>query len=601
MNADSKINKTPIYFHGFSFVLETEELFKGKQPIPLQPLAGKLLGLLVKNKNALLTREVIQNHLWPETLVDYDYRINALVKDVRKALGDPQDAPKFIETIPKKGYRFKASASNGNETSAPLYRPFYNPAIFGGFLVIGALFFFAMNYFQSKEQPVLLILPVQSIEDNAAIPFLADNLTNQLISKTSLAGQGSLAVIARTSAMKFKNSDLTAGEMARVFGADYVLEVSLSQTPDRVMVTSALIDPKTDQQIWSNAFERANNNLVALDQEIVGAVLAKLDIPGIRKFAAPPARYIPGEAAYKAYLTGLYLINQPDDEEKQKSLPFFLEAIENEPGFALPYYQMARLLSVQKAPRGEILKSLNRALSLDSNLADAYYLRAFIHLFDNWDWQAAEVDFLKALKIEPTRARFSVGYSYFLGTLGRSEEARDIAEKTFLLDPLSGVVNSDLGWIYLRLQDYDQAILQGNRLLEISPGSSNAFDILLIAHRAKGDFENAGNVALRILESEGASEDLKTALRSLSGEEQIKAMFNWRLEHNSPSLDDGNYNSFIALSYVGLGNLEKALDFFEKALENRERFLVNFMVDPRLEPLRNHPIYLEIVAKIGRP
>ncbi|MHA1544254.1 MAG: winged helix-turn-helix domain-containing protein [Alphaproteobacteria bacterium] len=601
MSANSNLNKTPIYFHGFRFVLETEELFKGKKVIPLQPLAGKLLALLIRNPNRLLTREVIQNHLWPETLVDYDTRINALVKDVRKALGDTQGAPKFIETIPKKGYRFKAATNNGNGLGSTHFIPFNKPALIGALLVIAALFFFAMDFFQSKEQPVLLILPVQSLSSDPAIPFLADNLTNQLIAKTSLAGQGSLAVIARTSAMKFKNSDLTAGEMARVFGADYVLEVSLSQTPDRVMVTSALIDPKTDQQIWSNAFEKPNDDLYALDQEIVGAVMTRLDIPKTKKIAASPARYIPSEAAYKAYLEGLYLINQPDEAEKQKSLEFFKEAISHDPGFALAHYQIARLFRLLDRPWEEIIQSNERALTLDDNLADAYYLRAFYHLFDKWDWPAAEADFLKALEIEPTRARFRVGYSYFLGTLGRSAEARKIAEKTFLIDPFSPVVNSDLGWIYLRLEDYGEAILQADRLLEISPQNRNAFEILLVAYRAKNDIKNAGNVALRILENEGASEDLVTTLRALSGEEQISAMFEWRLGFNPPPLEDGNYNSFIALSYAGLGEVDMALDFFEKALQNKENFMVNFMVDPRLNPLRAHPRYLEIVEKIGRP
>jgi TolB-like protein/Tfp pilus assembly protein PilF len=507
----------------------------------------ELLFLLVERRGELVTREEVADRLWGATIfVDIDQSINTAVRKIRMVLRDDPDKPRFIETVVGKGYRFAARvAVNGEATvsatvglpalpqparagqsgaiaAAPAQRIHRRPPVImllagiGAVLAILASGWVAIHVRNtgSSTHPgikSLVVLPVKNLSGDPAQEYLADGMTEALVSR--LSGIHDLRVISRTSSMRLKNSDLSVPEIAKTLQVDVVVEGSVIREGNRIRVTAQLIHGSTDEHFWSQTYDRDLPDVLALQSDVAQAIARKVEVTvsGKEEQRLAASHSVLPEA-YESYLKGRSLLDTSNTRAGfERSIQYFEEAIRKDPAFAPAYIGLASghsdlgTVVVGGDPRLErpkVVSAARKALELDPNLVETHLLLAEIAQ-EQWRWAEAEAEYQHAFELAPNDSDVYGGLADWLLSQGRTAEAVASAERAHELDRF-GYTTRGVAWILFQSRRYDDAIRELRSLLGVHPNDAGALWLLGFTLVVKGQaneavplLEKAANLADR--------------------------------------------------------------------------------------------------------
>jgi TolB-like protein/DNA-binding winged helix-turn-helix (wHTH) protein/Flp pilus assembly protein TadD len=625
-------------FGVFEADLRTGELTKHGKRLSLQEQPFRLLALLLEKPGELVTREELRGRLWPQTIVDFDHGLNKAISKIREALGDSAENPRFIETVARRGYRFLAEVAVVHDEQAatvtgglamhgdpgPLRliyagtsprRPFRALAwrLFGfGFLLVLAISLSWNLYPWRHSQPAirsLAVLPLENLSGDASQDYFADGMTDELI--TDLGQISALRVISRTSVMTYKGVRKPLVQIAGELNVDAVVEGSILRSGERVRITAQLIQLPADKHLWAQSYEGDIRDVLTLQNKVARAIAEQIRATLNRQeqAALEDAKAVNPEA-YQAYLKGRYFLNKRTGDGLRKAIEYFNSAIETDPTYAEAYSGLADAYALSGdwkygvlSPQDAFPKTraaATKALALDDSLGEAHASLAFALDLYGWDWEAAETEYKKAIKLKPSYATAHQWYSWHLFMMGRNSEGMLELKKAESLDPLSLIIGADLADALCVAHLYDEATQQSKKTLEMDPNFAVGRYELGQALEQKYMYDEAIAEFQRAIELSGHSGAFDSNLAhayAVSGrkEEAIKMVKDLEArDDQNPSI-----GADIALIYVGLGDQDQAMIWLNKAYE--ARFKASILLRPAFDPLRSNARFKDLRRRIGLP
>src|SRR5262252_142116 len=514
---DKTIDKTFYRFGAFKLNAQTGELSNDGEKLQIRDQPLKLLLAMLEQPGELVTREVLVRRLWPDgTFVDFDRGLNKAVLHLREALGDSAEHPQFIETLPRKGYRFVAPVTQDlPEVSTPSINPIPERdsgprfriwaaavvAVTLAAIVIVANVGDARDWISHRMHPTsqisaLAVIPLENLSGSPNEEYFADGVTDELI--TNLAKISQARVVSRTSVMHYKGSRKTLKQIAQELNVDAVVEGTVQRSGDRVRITAQLIQTATDSHLWAESYEEDLGGILELQRNVATDIARQVDtiIKPLRS-----TRPI-NPAAYVAYLKGRYEFYRYTKEGWQKAIEYFNEAIQGDPGFAPAHVGLAasylagvgwEALPPEELPKGKA--AAKKALDLDDQLPSAHFVMGVAHTGE-WRWQDAEREFQRGLELDPNDPLGRQWYSNYLLTMGRFQEAINEQELAHAADPFSPLINANLAKAYYYARQFDHAIAQAQETLKLDPKYHAAFMFLERSYRHQGMPDLAVNARL---------------------------------------------------------------------------------------------------------
>jgi TolB-like protein/DNA-binding winged helix-turn-helix (wHTH) protein/Tfp pilus assembly protein PilF len=622
-----------IRFEDFELDPGSFELRRAGRLVKLERIPLQLLFLLAENRDRLVTREEILLAIWgKDVFVDADNSINTAVRKARQALKDDPEDSRFLRTIPGKGYRFSAmvtSAAPPSPVVADLRTGQRSQKRLPKWLVLAALVLVALIttglILRSRltkppktitKRAMLVVLPFLNLSADQREDYFADGMTEELITQLGSLDPQHLGVIARTSSMQYKGAKKGAAQVARELGVDYLLEGSVRRSDQRVRVTAQLIQASDQTHLWAADFDRDLSEVLKLQSDIALAISSKIQLT-----LSPPARARLAEvpslnaAAYESYLQGLHDWDLRTKPAVERAVAEFQQAIALDPNYAPAQAALARAYSLapvvgamspmESMPKAR--EAAQRAISLDPSLAAGHSTLGFVLAHYDFDWPAAEREYLRALDLNPNDAYAHLFYSNsYLSPLGRHAEAIDEMQKAVAIDPFSAPVQSFLGRTYIWAGQYDQAIAQFRKCAEMFPGFAINQERLAQLYALRGRFEEAiaEDTKARLLagEDQGTALQKEAALRHAWTTSGSQGYWKQLLEFTQlPVNPPEAYNSPFgtAILYSQLGEKSKALDSLEKAYGERSLSMTELAIEPSFDPLRPDPRFQSLLRRVA--
>jgi TolB-like protein/DNA-binding winged helix-turn-helix (wHTH) protein/Tfp pilus assembly protein PilF len=613
-----------VRFGLFEADLAAGELRRQGTKVRLSAQPFEVLAMLLARPGDVVTREDLRQRLWPaDTYVDFDHGLNAAVNKLREALGDSAEAPRYVETLPRRGYRFIApvngdvavAASVEPLTERPRRRRSPSWLMAAGLLGLAALAGVLAQRRLTQRSPSVpppirsvAVLPFVNLTPDAAEDYLAAVMTDALIS--DLAQIGSLRVISRTSVMQFKDTRRPLPEIGRTLDVDAIVEGTVLRSGERVLVSAKLVRASSDESLWAQKFERPVGDVLKLQAELADAIARQ-----VRREVAdgavgtPPARWVNPDA-YELYLTGRYYQDKQLGWATEKAVPLFERAIAKDPNFAHAYVGLAESLIYGYPPRDTMPRAKAaalRAIELDATLAEAHAALGTAQTFWDRDWTAAEGSFKRAIELEPSSSQAHHRYSQLLGALGRRQEALAHSRRALELDPLSSAIGHTLGRLLYFARDYPAAIAQYRRTLELDPQSYWAHMFLAVALEQTGAYREAATewtqahtVALAGRDpTRPIPEEVARVLAQAGSPEGYRALLRKRVEWEEKSVKGPVGSSAIAILHARLGEKEAAFRWLERSFESHTRDLIYLKVEPAYDSLRDDPRFDALLRRVG--
>jgi TolB-like protein len=575
----------PLRFESFELDVRSRELRKGKERIRLQEQPFEILRLMLEHPGDVVTREELARRLWPDgTFVDFEHSLNAAVKRLRAALGDDADNPRFVETLPRRGYRFIASLG-GATLAMPPATPDYTPAT-------------------PDYKARLAVLPFANLSGDASQEYFSDGLTEEMILQLGRLGRGRIGVISRSSSGLFKGTARRAREIGEILRADYLLEGSVRREADRVRITAQLVDASSESHLWTDVYERNLTDCITVQAEVAARIAQSL---AIELLPEQPVRASHDASAYQTYLKGRYYWNLPGDQGFEQAVVYFGQACASDPNFAAAYADLARTHTARAeyynlTPRTslEIARPFaERALALDPHLSHAHGAVANIRAMLDWDWEGAEAGLRQAIALNPSSDGAHRWYGLLLAGLGRSTEAVRESQRARELDPLCLVVGTSAAWTQYMAGDYDASIDTCRNVMDMKPHFTPASRVLGAALIQMG--RPAEGVAE--LEAAAANAPADPVLlawlahaKALRGECGVARTILEALDRLRPKQFVPAYH--LALAHLGLGETDQAFELLDQACEERDPALINLAGDPRFDPARNDPRFAALLSRL---
>jgi TolB-like protein/DNA-binding winged helix-turn-helix (wHTH) protein len=597
-------------FGAFAVDARTGELTNAGQRTPLRDQPLQLLLALLERPGELVTREELTRRLWPaDTFVDFDRGLNKAMNHLREALSDSADHPQFIETLPRKGYRFIAPVRpEAEDIEPPVDGAPPTRSRSRWWLATTAAFIAAIGVAIAVEvggvrrwiggRPAaashiasLAVIPLDNLSGDPEQQYFADGMTDALI--TDLAKMGSLRITSRTSVMRYKQTKRTIKDIGRELDVDAVVEGTVTRAGSRVRITAQLIQVSTDMHLWAETYERDVSEVLELQREVATDIARRIDVV-VRPLDRP--RIVQPEA-YGLYLKGRYAFYQYTSQGWQRAIEHFTRAIERDPTFASAYSGLADTYVVAGAydaiPADEALTrgkaAAAKALELDEGLAGAHYALATAHTWYDWDWQNAEREFRRALELDPNDALGRNWHGGYLSLRRRHQDAIAEHERARDLDPLSLIVNANLARALYWARRYDEAITQARRTLELDPRFGIALFWLEGSLRHQGLLKEAVALRQRVSTPERAQVIARTFERD---------GFPALLRECGAAYRDSGSLVIAARCYAQSGDTGQALALLEACSLRRCSALVNTMVEPDFDVLRPEPRFQQVLRKV---
>lgn len=564
--------------------------------------------------------------VWAESFVE-EGSLTSHVSLLRKTLGESEQGTVYIETIPKRGYRFlcpvrmveQAELSGTSESSKHKFFPRKSIAWWwtaAGITIVLALgILLVWNGYRQKPSSteirvMLVVLPVQNLTGDAARDYLSDGLTDEIIAQLARFNPSRLGVIARTSSFAYKNTNKTVGEIGRDLGVDYVLESSLRNLGDQMRINSQLIRVRDQTPVWSARYDQGLRELFTLQEEVPQGIALKIGVElasGSEGKTVGPRTLSPD--AYLAYLEGLYYWNKRSPEALERAIVHFKQAIELDPGYALAHVGLANAYASQcliadVRPEEVFPKAREaslKALALDGALAEAHTSLAYVKFWYEWDWAGAEEEFKKAINLNPGYPTAHQWYGEYLRLMGREEEAIAEGKKALELDPLSLIINMEAGLPYYFEGRYDEAMKYFQKTVEMDPNFGLVYCEIGWVYEQQGKYQEAIATLRKALRLDDSSFIL-SALGHTYGVAGQKAAAEKVLKQLRKRVQLRRAAPFsLAVVLVALHENEAALDVLEKAYGDRYWGMVWLKMGPSLSTLQTEPRYAQLMRKMRFP
>jgi adenylate cyclase len=571
-----------VRFGIFELDLQTGELRKSGVLLRLPPQPFKVLALLTSRPSQLVTREEIRDQIWgTDTFVDFEHGLNFVIKKIRDALGDDPETPRYIETLPQRGYRFIASvdgvpASSTSQTSI-------------------------------RRIASVAVLPFINLNADPDNEFFADGITEDVIAH--LTKIRSLKVISRTSVMAFKKRDRGLREIGKRLGASTLLEGSVRRSGNRVRIIAQLVDGATDEHIWAETYDRDLTDIFAIQTDvalnIANALRAELSHDERARVGRRPTYDL---EAYELYLRGRNSLNQFTEEGCRRGLIDFDAAIARDPNFALAWASIAEAHaemcidgSLNRSPEESIRlakTAATRALELDNELGEVHGISGLIQFAFDFDWRGAERSFLKAIELSPGSAQVHEHYSWLCTSLERYDDALREVRRARELDPI--LMPTDVATTLLRAGRIEEALDEARRSVQDEPGLPRCHSILgwaLIFHG-----ETAAGIAS--LEQAVAISPGTTLFLSQLGQACARTGDVKRARIILQQLHDRSTREFVspyhfAYIHAGLGEADTAIDYLERAFEQRSGAVYGIKGSFLFDNLRTHPRFVSLLERMN--
>jgi len=618
-----------VRFGLFEVDVQAGELRKRGVKIPLQGIPVQILSILLESPGRTVTREELRTRLWPaDTFVDFDHSLHNAIARLREALGESANNPHFIETLPRRGYRFIGTIDSASTPQAiePRLAPrrasrlVFLLGIIAIVALLAALVGLNVPNVRSRlfgealsaHIDSIAVLPLKNLSDDREQDYFADGMTEALI--TDLGKISALRVISRTSVMRYKDTKKPLPEIARELQVGALVEGTLAWSGDRLRITANLVQASPERHLWAETYERDLRDVITLQNDVARTIAQQIEVKltpeeHARLSASPTV----DPEAYKLYIKGRYFWVKRNLESFERAMDYFQQAINRDPGYAAPYSGLADCYAlfgssfdvgglapneVQPKAKAAALK----ALELDSSLSDAHNSVAYVKLTYDWDWQGAESEFRRSLELNPGYAHGHHWYAHLLLSSGRRDEALTESNRALEIDPVSPIINLHLGWHFLYTKQYDRALEQLAKTLELDPNYALAHWYSGLAYEQKKVYADA-------LREMGKAKDLlpgNLAVQSdighvyaVSGDQANAKRVIVELKTESGHRYVNQYE--LALTYAGLGQNEHAFESLESAYREHSDQLIYLKVDPRLDSIRSDPRFTSLVRRVGIP
>ena len=620
--------------------MDSREIFKFGTRLKLRPQAFQLLTVFLERAGSVATREELRELLWPaETFVDFEHSLNTAINELRRVLSDSASAPRYIETLPKLGYRLivpvervEPAAQNESVPQTPpaMAPPTARPeprwkirlaapqfAWLAAAAALIALIVGAGAYWRTPRSSEasgrrirVAVLPFENLIGDPAQDYLTDGLTEEMISQLGRASPQPLEVIARTSMMQYKHTRKRVENIGRELDAEYILEGSVRREKDRLRISAQLIRTAGEARVWTHEYDRELSDLFTLETEITREISDDILLAlGDRR--ARQNKTISSEprqsAAYDLYFKGLYFWNKRNAEDFWRAIDYFQQAIDKDPSYAAAYAGIADCYALVGGYSGEsraeyMLKARAaalRALQLDPNLPEAHTALAVVIQNYDRDWQTSGNEYRRAIELNPSYATAHHWYAEHLGYLGRFEEAFRESERARQLDPLSLIIAADHGILLLYSRQYDRALEMCRSVMDMDPTFSRAGSCLFRVYKAKGMLPEVRAWLEPQQFSAGQpwfwSESAYLYGR-LGAEQRARRALNTALENYSPGATDP---AVLVSAYLGLGDKDQAFTWLEKAYAEHSNAMTMLRVDPIYDPLRDDARFQNLLRRAG--
>ncbi len=638
------LRRPPIVRFGtYEVALHSGELRKAGVKIRVQQQPMKLLETLLERPGEVVTREELRGRIWAnESFGDFDQAVNIAIAKLRGALGDSAENPRYIETLPKRGYRFIAEVTvvdtdvptkspestagdrRGAEPEHQLQdaeltvtsklRLWPTRRVIVVLTLVLSLLILAVWLFHSHGPPPtgirsLAVLPLDNLSGDPTQDYFADGMTDELI--TDLAQIRALRVISRTSVMGYKGVRKPLPEIARELNVDAVVEGTVLRSGDQVRITAQLIQAPADKHLWAASYEGNLRDTLALQKEVARNIAEqiRIEVTPREQAALKSVKAIDPEA-YEAYLKGRYFWNKRTADGLKKAVDYFNQAIVKDPNYAAAYsgladtyallgdWQYAVMTPKEAMPRAKA--AAIKALELDDSLGEAHASLAFCLDGFDWNFEAADREFRRAIELSPSYATGHHWYSWHLALLGRNSEAIAEMTKAENLDPLSLIINADLAELFLIAHFPDESTEQSRKTIEMDPNFAFGHNQLAQAYLQKHMFAEAIAELEKAIQISGGNPTFTANLARAYAATNRKVEAVGLLNDLKRSSAPGNaYAAEIAMIYAALGDKDQAAVWLEKGYE--ERFNPGVLLRPGFDPLRSDPRFQELIRRIGLP
>ena len=655
MSEDAQLRRR-LRFGVFELDLRAGELRKNGLRVRLQEQPIRVLTMLAEHPDEIVTREELQKRVWPaDTYVDFDHGLNKAINKIRDALSDSAESPRFVETVPRRGYRFLAevkvidapvgvaqevSSSLGAPAGASALRASTAAEVAGNSVsperaqglaetkrsssvlrwtipllalcvVIAGVAVWKMRS-TSHSAPVirsLAVLPMESLSNEASQDYFADGMTDELIS--DLGQISALRVISRTSAMTYKHARKPLPQIARELSVDAVVEGTVQRSGDRVRISAQLIDAHSDKHLWSQSYEGELKDTLTLQSQVARAIADQIEINlNAQEQAALKSVKVVDPQAYESYLKGRYFWNKRTADGLRVALAYFNQAIEEDPKYAQAYsglsdtyallgdWQYAVMTPKEAMPKAKA--AAMKAIELDNSLGEAHNSLAFCLDGFDWDLKGGDKEFLRALELNPGYATAHHWYAWHLSLMGRYPEAIVEMKKAQNLDPLSLIIQADLAELLVIAHQYDESIQESRKAIEMDPNFAMAHNQLGQAYLQKKMNEPAvAQLQMAVQLSDGSPTCVANLARAQSASGNKSEALKLLAELKKRSNASYSHGSEIAAVYAGLGDANQAMSWLEKAYD--ERFNPGVLLRPGFDPLRSDARFQDIVRRVGLP
>jgi TolB-like protein/DNA-binding winged helix-turn-helix (wHTH) protein/Tfp pilus assembly protein PilF len=615
-----------------------------------------ILLILLERPGELVSRDELRTRLWSsDTFVDFDHGLNAAMNRLRELLGDSAENPRFIETSPRKGYRFIAPVAVTAEAAAPVATApavslpaavwpvpdlpappievvtaprsmWRRPSTALGASRVRILAAVAVVILVAGLASVwrladaratggapmrLAVLPFRNLSGDPEQEFFSDGFTEEMIAELGGLEPRRLGVIARTTSMHYKGSAKNARQIGSELGVDYVLEGSVRREGDRVRISAELVETKGQTNLWSDSYDKKASDVLDIQKDVARAIARSL-IPTLSNRGALSERAAPASfGAYEFTLRGRFFREQATEESTRKAIEYFERAIALDPNYAPAHAGEADAYRLLGAPGweveapGPLLKqartSAERALALDPLSADAHAVMAMVHLTYDWDLAAAEREIKVAIRLNPSLSKAHQYYSGILTTAGRMEEATQEARRGMELDPLSATAGTTLAVRLYYAGRIDEAEAEFRKTLEVNPSFAVAHWGLAQCFRLKGRMEDQLDELTRAVTLSGNSAYMRAHLGygyAAAGDRKRALASAEELEAEGPARYVAPYH--LALIAAGLGDTAVAVRWLERAHRDRSGWMMFLPVEPEFEKIKEAPEVRRLLSSIRR-
>jgi TolB-like protein/DNA-binding winged helix-turn-helix (wHTH) protein/Tfp pilus assembly protein PilF len=605
-----------VRFGVFDVDMQARELRKTGLRVKLQQQPFQDLVVLLERPGEVVTREELRQRLWPaDTFVDFDLSLNSALKKLRYALGDVADSPTFIETIPRRGYRFIAAvklvtADSANtsglfqlttrteeetthrasgpmpvSTREPTWRLAAKLSLLALAMAAAMLFVWRLawrtrssaNTNSQANIQSLAVLPLENLSGDPSQDYFADGMTDELI--TNLGQIGSLRVISRTSVMRYRGVHKSLPQIARELNVDAIVEGTVVRSGGQVRIAAQLIQASADKLLWAQSYQSDLKDVLGLQHEIANAIAKQ-----IRMTLSPHEQIQVGVErplnleAYESYLRGEYFLNRFTPDSIRKAVDYFQQAIDKDPNYAPAYSKLAGCYQIlgnmgaipKKAVYPKAKLFVDEALELDPQFAAAHAVQGWRLLQYELDFATAGAEFKRAVELNPNAVEGHEGLGDYYATMGRLQESVQEVERARELDPLATIVNSDLCTMLFFARRYDEALAQCKANLDLDPNSARATWFIGDVYAAKGMNSEAVSTFLQAMQLGGAPPGMIAAAKTGARDSGLKGYWKALTPFLPENVANGNLEPFdAAVGYAYAGDADIALRSLEKAVEAR--------------------------------